>query len=157
MLPDATAPSPRWLARPARLLAAADGPCIGALELSGWDTHTGQAKRLAAPSPRLDAGLLALRDGTGMAWSDTAILVMTEFGRTALLAGSAATGGRIGGTWPSLVPSQLVEGRDLAPTADLRGLAKRLMSAHLGLGAGRLQPVFPASRHVSPVSRLIRA
>ncbi len=157
MLPDATAPSPCRLARPARLLAAADGPRIAALKLGGWDTRAGQAKRLAAPSPRLDAGLLALRDGPGTAWSDTAILVMTEFRRTALLAGSAATGGRLGGTWPSLALSQLFKGRDLAPTANLSGLAKRLLSAHLGLGAGRLQPVFPASRHVSPVSRLIRA
>ncbi len=155
------------------LLAAADGPRIAALELGGWDTHAGQARRLAAPLSQLDAGLLALRDGLGAAWRDTAILVMTEFGRTAringtggtdhgtgtvaLLAGGAVAGGRVGGTWPGLAASQLFEGRDLAPTTDLRGLAKGLLSAHLGLGADRLELVFPGSRRISPASGLIRA
>ncbi len=156
-----------------QLLAAPDGPRIAALELGGWDTHAAQKHRLDGPLSQLDAGMLALRDGLGVAWTDTVVLVMTEFGRTvrvngtggtdhgtgtiAFLAGGAVNGGRIGGTWPGLAGSELFENRDLAPTTDLRGLAKGVLSAHLGLDAGALAHVFPSSRDASPVGGLIRA
>ena len=153
------------------LLAAADGPRIAALEIGGWDTHAGQKQRLSAPLSQLDAGILALRDGLGTAWADSVVLVMTEFGRTArvngtggtdhgtgtvaFLAGGAVAGGRVAGTWPGL--SQLFENRDLAPTTDLRSLAKGALSAHLKLDAAALERVFPDSREASPSSGLVRS
>ncbi len=162
------------LARAAgQLLAAPEGPRVAALELGGWDTHAAQKHRLDGPLSQLDAGMLALRDGLGSAWTDTVVLVMTEFGRTvrvngtggtdhgtgtvAFLAGGAVNGGRVGGTWPGLGASRLFENRDLQPTTDLRGLAKGVLSAHLRLDAAALERVFPDSRDVSQVSGLIRA
>ncbi len=162
------------LARAAgQLLAAWDGPRIAALELGGWDTHAAQRHRLDSPLSQLDAGMLALRDALGGAWADTAVLVMTEFGRTvrvngtggtdhgtgtvAFLAGGAVDGGRVAGTWPGLKASRLFENRDLAPTTDLRGLAKGVLSDHLGLDAAALDQVFPSSRNASPVGGLIRS
>ena len=146
------------------LLAAPAGPRIAALEIGGWDTHAAQKQRLVQPLTQLDAGLVALRSGLGDAWKQTAVLVMTEFGRTArsngtggtdhgtatvaFLLGGAVRGGRVGGTWPGLSDRQLFENRDLSPTTDLRALAKGLLHDHLGLDASALSTVFPDSRDV---------
>ena len=156
-----------------RLLAAADGPRIAAMELGGWDTHAGQKQRLLGPLSQLDAGLVALRDGLGAAWAQTAVLVMTEFGRTArangtggtdhgtgtvaFLAGGAVQGGRVLADWPGLGDGRLLDGRDLAPTLDLRCLAKGLLAAHLGLPTAALLQAFPGSDPIAPMAGLIRA
>ncbi len=155
-----------------RLLAAPNGPRIAAMELGGWDTHAAQAARLAGPLRQLDAGLLALRDGLGEAWQRTAVLVMTEFGRTvrgngtggtdhgtgaaAFLAGGAVAGGRVLADWPGLGGGRLLDGRDLQPTMDLRALAKGLLAAHLGLPPPALRLAFPGSDGAGPVQGLIR-
>jgi uncharacterized protein (DUF1501 family) len=162
------------LARAAgEMLRATDGPRVAALELGGWDTHAAQANRLPRALKQLDAGLVALKNALGPAWGLTAVLVMTEFGRTArvngtkgtdhgtgtvaFILGGAVAGGRIKGTWPGLGAGQLFENRDLAPTTDLRGVAKGLLASHLGLDAGALGPVFPGSDRISPMAGLIRA
>jgi uncharacterized protein (DUF1501 family) len=161
------------LARSAgEMLAAPDGPRIAALEIGGWDTHTGQANRLTKPLKQLDAGLVALKTALGPAWAQTAVLVMTEFGRTARVNGTKGTdhgtgtvafvvggvvaGGRVRATWPGLGPDQLFENRDLAPTTDLRAVAKGMLAAHLGLDGGALGRVFPGSDGVGPMAGLIQ-
>jgi uncharacterized protein (DUF1501 family) len=161
------------LARSAgEMLAAQDGPRIAALEIIGWDTHTAQVPRLTGPLKQLDAGLVALKTALGPAWAQTAVLVMTEFGRTArvngtkgtdhgtgtvaFVVGGAVTGGRVRTTWPGLGSGQLFENRDLAPTADLRAVAKGMLASHLGLGADALGRVFPGSNGVGPMAGLIR-
>jgi uncharacterized protein (DUF1501 family) len=161
------------LARAAgEMLAAQDGPRIAALELGGWDTHTAQTNRLNVPLKQLDAGLVALKTALGPAWAQTAVLVMTEFGRTArvngtkgtdhgtgtvaLVLGGAVAGGKVKATWPGLGTGQLFENRDLAPTTDLRAVAKGMLAAHLGLGTPALTKVFPGSETVAPMAGLIR-
>lgn len=155
------------------LLAAPDGPRIAALEIDGWDTHQAQVPRLAAVLQQLDAGMAALQAGLGPAWRQTAVLVMTEFGRTArvngtrgtdhgtatvaFVLGGAVAGGRVAGTWPGLGPGKLYENRDLAPTSDLVGVAKGLLLRHLGVPAGALGGVFPGSGAVAPMGGLVRA
>jgi uncharacterized protein (DUF1501 family) len=156
-----------------RLLAEPQGPRIAVLELSGWDTHSGQLKRLEAQLHQLDQGLTALKTSLGPAWKQTAILAVTEFGRTAhmngtngtdhgtgaaaLLLGGAVNGGRIRADWPGLGAGRLLENRDLAPTADLRSLCKGLLVEQLGLTPSQLGPVFPGSDDAAPMSGLIRA
>jgi uncharacterized protein (DUF1501 family) len=155
-----------------RLLAASGGPRVAALELGGWDTHAGQMKRLNGPLGQLDAGLAALKGGLGEAWGKTAVLVMTEFGRTArmngtngtdhgtgtvaFVAGGRVAGGRVLANWPGLAPDRLLEQRDLQPTMDLRSLAKGLLVGHLGLSAGAMGAVFPESGDAAPAGGLIR-
>ena len=155
-----------------RLLAAPDGPRIAALELDGWDTHEAQSARMTAPLRQLDAGLLALRTALGDAWRHTAVLTMTEFGRTArvngtggtdhgtgtvaFLAGGAVAGGRVLADWPGLGSGRLLEDRDLAPTVDLRALARGLLASHLGLSPVALARVFPGSEGVGAVSQVLR-
>ena len=75
----------------AKMLAAADGPRLAAMELGGWDTHGNQADRLAGPLRQLDAGLVALKAGLGPVWARTVVLVMTEFGRTVRVNGTRGT------------------------------------------------------------------
>ncbi len=167
---------PALAAAAGRLLSAPDGPRIAALEIGGWDTHAGQARRLAAkggPLRQLDQGLVALREALGDAWGETAVLVMTEFGRTvringtdgtdhgtatvAFVLGGAVAGGRVRADWPGLAPDRLFEGRDLQPTADLRSVAKGLLASHLGLSASALAIVFPDSGAAMPSTGLLRA
>lgn len=153
-----------------RLLAAPDGPRVAAMELGGWDTHAGQVPRLAAVLAELDAGLAALREGLGETWRRTAVLVATEFGRTvrvngtagtdhgtggvAFLLGGAVAGGRVAGDWPGL--SELFENRDLAPTTDLRAIAKALLAGHLRLPAAAVAQAFPGSEAVAPMRGVLR-
>ena len=157
----------------AKLLAAPAGPRVAALELGGWDTHADQMRRLNAPLGQLDAGLAALKTGLGDAWDRTAVLVITEFGRTAringtrgtdhgtgtvaFIAGGRIAGGRVLANWPGLSPDNLLDQRDLQPTADLRSIAKGLLVAHLGLPPDALGAVFPDSGSASPAGGLLRA
>ncbi|HVC60647.1 MAG TPA: DUF1501 domain-containing protein [Acetobacteraceae bacterium] len=155
------------------MLRAPDGPRVAALELDGWDTHQAQVPRLAGMLRQLDGGLAALKRGLGPAWRQTAVLVMTEFGRTArvngtkgtdhgtatvaFVLGGAVAGGRVAGEWPGLGPGKLYENRDLAPTTDLRSVAKGLLAQHLGVPGGALSVVFPDSGAVGPMGGLVRS
>ena len=97
----------------------------------------------------------------------------TEFGRTvavngtggtdhgtasmAFLAGGNINGGRVYGTWPGLAPNQLFENRDLAPTTDLRAVAKSILIQHLHLSNQDCETVFPGSLNLSYAGGLIKA
>jgi len=159
----------------AKLIAAADGPRVAALAYEGWDTHAneGGAKgRLANLLGGLDGAFAAFERLLQPVWKDTAVLVVTEFGRTAringtegtdhgtatvaFLLGGAVKGGRVIADWPGLKPAALFEGRDLAPTTDLRAVMKGLLAEHLGLGANVLAAdVFPDSGALKPLSGLV--
>jgi uncharacterized protein (DUF1501 family) len=160
-----------------KFLAAADGPRIAVLEAGGWDTHANQGAergQLANRLRGLDQALSTLRTSLGAAWARSAVMVVTEFGRTvavngtsgtdhgtatcAFLAGGAVAGGRVVADWPGLANSALYEGRDLRPTLDLRSIVKGVLGAHLGAPEGGLEEkVFPSSRAARPLEGLLRA
>jgi len=157
-------------------LAAEDGPNIAMLEIGGWDTHIGQGAakgRLAGALQPLAAGLDAMREALGPRWGETVIVAITEFGRTAhpngtggtdhgtatagLAIGGPLAGGRVIADWPGLANGALYQGRDLAPTTDLRSLIKGLLGDHMGVTAAALeQKIFPDSAMARPMSGLIR-
>ena len=159
----------------AKLMSADDGPRIAALAFDGWDTHAnegGPVGRLAQLLGGLDGALAEFETGLGAHWRDTVIVVATEFGRTAringtagtdhgtatvaLLAGGAVKGGRVISDWPGLKPANLFEGRDLAPTTDLRAVMKGVLHDHLGLAERVLaEQVFPDSARVKPMQGLV--
>ncbi len=138
---------------------------LGSIELGGWDTHVAQGLdqgRLATAMQRLSAGIDAFRQASGPTWRRTAVLVVTEFGRTvkgngtagsdhgsgtvAFLLGGSVAGGRVIGDWPGLAQDQLFEGRDLQPANDLRALLKGVLAEHMGLSEPVLNDgVFPGS------------
>jgi len=159
----------------AKFLAQPDGPRVGALAFDGWDTHQDEGAlngRLAALLGALDGALAAIETNMGPAWRDTAVVVVTEFGRTAringtdgtdhgtapvaLLAGGALKGGRVIADWPGLKPAQLQDGRDLKPTTDLRAVVKGLLHEHLRVDEKALAAtVFPGSGAVKPMGGLL--
>jgi uncharacterized protein (DUF1501 family) len=159
----------------AKLMSADDGPRIAALAFDGWDTHAnegGPVGRLAQLLGGLDGALVEFESGLGARWRDTVVVVATEFGRTAringtdgtdhgtgtiaLLAGGAVKGGRVISDWPTLKPASLYEGRDLAPTTDLRAVIKGVLQDHLGIGERALaETVFPDSAAARPMKGLV--
>jgi uncharacterized protein (DUF1501 family) len=158
-----------------KLLADRDGPRIGVIETEGWDTHAGQGiegGRLANLLDGLAKGFAALPGAMGRAWEQTAVIAVTEFGRTAAMNGTGGTdhgtgtlafifggavrGGRVWTDWPGLSEGQLYEGRDLMPVTDLRSIFKGLMRDHLGIDERDLEgSIFPASASVKPAEGLI--
>ncbi|HYM26775.1 MAG TPA: DUF1501 domain-containing protein [Steroidobacteraceae bacterium] len=161
----------------AAFLRQEDGPQVAVFDTSGWDTHAnegGAQGQLATRLAGLDAALASLRRELGPAWAETAVLAVTEFGRTAaingtrgtdhgtataaFLAGGAVAGGRVLADWPGLAPRQLYQGRDLAPTLDLRAVLKGVLAEHLGISARALdEDVFPDSARLRPLAGLTRA
>jgi uncharacterized protein (DUF1501 family) len=158
----------------ARLLAGDNGERVAFIETGGWDTHSGQRGRLAVQLKGLDALVGALKAGLGADWSNTLVVVATEFGRTvaingtggtdhgtasvAMLLGGAVKGGRVLADWPGLANAALYEGRDLKPTLDLDVLIANALSQHYGLDLGRTYPaLFPEGATPRRVEGLIRA
>jgi len=159
----------------AKFLAQPDGPRVGALALDGWDTHFNEGiaqGRLSQLLGSLDAALAAVETNMGAAWRDTVVALVTEFGRTAringtagtdhgtatvaLLAGGALKGGRVIADWPGLKAASLYENRDLKPTTDLRAVLKGLLKDHLRADDRVLaQSVFPGSEAVKPMTGLV--
>ncbi len=157
----------------AGFLARADGPRLAMIETSGWDTHSGQSARLASQLKGLDSLIAGLQEGLGAAWSNTVILVATEFGRTvaangtngtdhgtgaaAMLVGGAVQGGRIVTDWPGLGPANLLEGRDLKPTLGLDTLIASACAETFALEPERTaQLLFPGSTRGRSLPRLLR-
>jgi uncharacterized protein (DUF1501 family) len=161
----------------AALMRSEAGPEVAVMEASGWDTHANQggakgtlAQRLAG----LDKALRTLSDELGPLWPQTAVLIVTEFGRTAamngtrgtdhgtggcaFLVGGAVRGGRVLADWPGLARTDLLDNRDLRPTLDLRSVFKGVLDEHLHVNAPTLTTrIFPDSSGARPLKGLIRA
>ena len=154
----------------ARLMAADDGPRIGALAFDGWDTHAnegGATGRLAQLLGGLDGAFAAFESELGPRWKDTVIVAITEFGRTAringtvgtdhgtatvaFLAGGALAGGRVVADWPGLEGRRPLRAArpeaDDRPARGAQGRARR-PSRPVGRrsGAQRCSPTRSASR-----------
>jgi uncharacterized protein (DUF1501 family) len=159
------------------LMRSDGGPEIAVIEASGWDTHANQGGAKGALATRLaglDQGLKSLADGLGPLWPQTAVLVVTEFGRTAavngtrgtdhgtggcaFLVGGAVRGGQVIADWPGLSRPALLDNRDLKPTLDLRSVFKAVLDEHMHVDANTLaKRVFPDSSGARPLQGLIRA
>jgi uncharacterized protein (DUF1501 family) len=157
-----------------KFLSQPDGPEIAVVSLEGWDTHAGQNGALQQRFTALDNGLKALKETLGETWKKTALVAVSEFGRTvringaqgtdhgtgglAILAGGAINGGHMYGDWPSLKSSMMFENRDLMPTVDARSAFKGLLRDQLGWAANDLdRTVFPDSANAKTMNGLVRA
>ncbi|MDJ0726482.1 MAG: DUF1501 domain-containing protein [Prochloraceae cyanobacterium] len=148
--------------RLARLMAGDAKTQLGFMALGGWDTHVNQGStrgRLTRNLKPLGMGLAALIKELGSVYQDTAIVVMSEFGRTVAENGNRGTdhghgnaiwllggnikGGKVYGEWPGLSESALYQGRDLAVTTDFRTAIASVLSQHLQLSGSDLENVFP--------------
>ena len=164
------------MAAAARFLSAPDGERIAMVEIGGWDTHVNQAGAFSPLSTNLltlDKGVMALKTGLGSLWRNTAVLMVSEFGRTVamngtqgtdhgtagsvFIAGGAVNGGRVLADWPGLKSANLYQARDLMPTTDFRDIATGLLRDHLGLTSQQLVAVFPSATKIKPRDGLVRA
>lgn len=161
----------------AKFLSADGGPQIAVIESGGWDTHANQGStngQLANKFIALDQGLAALNDELQDRWSDTAVAVITEFGRTvkvngtrgsdhgtgsaALLLGGAVAGGKVIADWPGLSEKDLYQGRDLNPTTDMRSMFKSVLLQHIELSESFVErTVFPQSAGAPALESVFRA
>lgn len=160
----------------AGFLANDAGPRVAVFDTTGWDTHAnegGARGQLGNRFGALDGALRNLKTQLGPTWRKTAILAVTEFGRTAavngtggsdhgtgtaaFLLGGAVHGGKVISDWPGLSAASLYQQRDVQPTLDVRALFKGTLVDHMGVAAGSLDAVFPDSDGVRPQRDLFRA
>ena len=161
----------------AKFLTTDGGPSIAVIESDGWDTHANQGAangQLADQFAALDGAIEALHTGLGDEWERTAVVVATEFGRTAatngtrgtdhgtasaaLLAGGAVAGGKVIADWPGLQSGDLYENRDLYPTSDLRSLFKTLLVGHIEIAPSYVEDrVFPDSQKARAIPGILRS
>jgi uncharacterized protein (DUF1501 family) len=163
---DQGAPSPVGFADEAknlgRLMARDPSLKVAFIALGGWDTHINQGSVQGQLPNRLNALgelLSTFVQALGSAYSDTVILVMSEFGRTVHENGNTGTdhghgnviwvlggsvrGGKVYGQWPGLSGNELYEGRDLAVTTDFREIISVVLESQFGLTSTQLNKVIP--------------
>jgi len=154
--PDQFETSARYLAQ---LMSGDAATQVAFMEIGGWDSHVNQRGILSRQLKPLGTGLAALAEELGSVYEDTAIVVMSEFGRTVAengnggsdhgygnaiwLLGGAIKGKQLYGEWPSLEDTALHESRDLAITTDFRDVLMSLLGEHFSLNAEALSQVFP--------------
>lgn len=150
-------------AQAGRVLTRDPSVRLAFLAVGGWDTHINQGAvegQLANHLRPLGEGLASLARTLGPSLANTAIVVMSEFGRTARENGDGGTdhghgnvlwvlgggvrGGQVYCRWPGLSPETLHEGRDLAVTTDFRDAIGAVLANHMKLDAAALAAVFPA-------------
>lgn len=171
------APLPKGFAGEARQLASllVRDPSIqlAFMNLGGWDTHVGQGGATGLLANRLaflSEGLMALVERLGDVYSDTTIVVMSEFGRTVQengnggtdhgygnvmwLLGGAIQGGKVYGKWPGLAKSELFEQRDLKVTTDFREVIAQILASQFKLNSQQMGRVFPDFTPTQTVSLL---
>jgi len=133
---------------------------IGFVDIGGWDTHVNENGTLAANLDSLGRGLQALARELGNTWSSTAVVVVSEFGRTFRengnrgtdhghgsvywIAGGALAGGRVVGRQQRIELATLFQDRDLPVLNDYRAIIGGLLQSMWGLSAAQLEEVFPA-------------
>ena len=156
----------------ATLLKASDGPRVAVIEAGGWDTHFAQERRLTALFEDLSEGIVTIKTQLGDVWDDTAVVVVSEFGRTArengsngtdhgtgglaIVAGGNVKGGQILGTYPGLSSAALFEDRDVMPTSSVESIFKTILRNHMGITERALDTkVFPDLKAIKPMGGLI--
>lgn len=138
---------------------------IGFVDIGGWDSHVNQGNAsgmLANDLNNLAQGLTAFIDEMGAtAWKQTAVIVMSEFGRTFHENGTRGTdhghgntlwvlggqinGGRLAGELANLDHDSLFQQRDTPVLNDYRGVLADLMREMYGLGNDQLLQIFPGA------------
>lgn len=133
---------------------------IAAFSINGWDTHANQSRDLPRALNELASAITTLKTELGPIWEKTAVLCLTEFGRTvrengsrgtdhgtagaAIFAGGALRGGKVHGKWPGLSSQELYRDRDLMPLEDVRSYAAWALAALFPIGKTHLEStVFP--------------
>lgn len=137
---------------------------LGFVDIGGWDTHVNQGAGtgyLADRLGELGRGLAGFVEEIGPGWSDTVVVVLSEFGRAFRENGSRGTdhghgsvywilgggvrGGRIAGPQVRADEAHLFQNRDYPVLTDYRGLLGGLFRRLYGLEQASLRRIFPSA------------
>ena len=137
---------------------------IGFIDVGGWDTHVnegGAQGQLANNLSDLGVGLQTFAQTLGDEWSNTVVVVLSEFGRTFRENGNAGTdhghgsvhwvlggsigGGRIVGEQTQVKQDTLLQNRDYPVLNNYRSTLAGLFSRMWGLDAQQTGQIFPAT------------
>lgn len=154
--PEQFAASARYLAR---LMVGDAATQVAFMELGNWDTHVNERGILNRNFEGLGNGLAALAESLGPVYQHTAIVVISEFGRTVAENGNGGTdhgygnslwllgggirGQQFYGQWPGLGASDRHQSRDLAVTTDFRDVLISLLQQQFNLNSTQLAQIFP--------------
>lgn len=138
-----------------------DKYALGFIDVGGWDTHVNQGGAngtLASKFEELGRGLAAYRQEMGLAWRNTTVIVISEFGRTFRENGKRGTdhghgtvywvlgggikGGRIAGEQVKLAQGSLFQNRDYPVLNEYRLVLGNLFGGIFGLNARQLEQIF---------------
>lgn len=133
-------------------------------ENNGWDTHSNQTRRLNLKLKELNRELLELKVGLGDNWNNTAIIVMSEFGRTLKDNGDGSEHGygnlisifgglikesKIIGGEDKLLDGNLHENRELHVEYSYRDILREMIREMYNLNDEQLNYVFPSSKKLN--------
>ena len=135
---------------------------IGFVDIGGWDTHVNEGATqgtLATGLESLARGLRSYAQALGGEWSNTVVVVLSEFGRTFRengnqgtdhghgsvywVLGGSLSGGRICGEQVPVSLASLFQGRDYPVLNDYRAILGSLFATLWGLSASQLERIFP--------------
>lgn len=138
---------------------------LGFVDVGGWDTHVnegGATGYLAGRLGELGRGLAGFADAIGPAWSETVVVVLSEFGRTFRengdhgtdhghgsvywVMGGAVKGGRLAGDQVKVEQKNLFQNRDYPVLNEYRAVLAGMFHRIYGLQGDRLAKVFPSVR-----------
>jgi uncharacterized protein (DUF1501 family) len=134
---------------------------IGFIDVGGWDTHVGEGAvqgTLASNLGSLGRGLHVLSQSLGAEWSNTVVVVLSEFGRTFRENGARGTdhghgtvywvlggsinGGAVVGTQQRLDRNTLFQDRDYPVLNDYRAVLGGLFRSMWGLSTSQNASIF---------------
>ncbi|MFI4914352.1 MAG: DUF1501 domain-containing protein [Steroidobacterales bacterium] len=135
---------------------------LGFIDVGGWDTHVnegGAQGALASNLESLGRGLQVFAQSLGSEWSNTVVVVVSEFGRTFRengnrgtdhghgsvywVLGGAINGGRIAGAQQRIERATLFQDRDYPVLNDYRAVLGGLFRALWALTPVQCERVFP--------------
>jgi uncharacterized protein (DUF1501 family) len=134
---------------------------IGFIDIGGWDTHVGEGAAsgpLASNLASLGRGLQVFSSSLGSEWSNTLVVVLSEFGRTFRengnrgtdhghgtvywVLGGSISGGRIVGEQQRLVQKALFQDRDYPVLNDYRAVLGGLFRSLWTLSPAQSSRIF---------------
>jgi uncharacterized protein (DUF1501 family) len=135
---------------------------IGFIDVGGWDTHVGEGAadgRLSGNLASLGRGLQQYSQSLGTEWSNTVVVVVSEFGRTFRengnrgtdhghgtvywVLGGAVNGGLIAGAQQRVSRGTLFQDRDYPVLNDYRAVLGGLFRSLWGLTPSQCAGIFP--------------
>ena len=146
---------------------------LGFLSAGGWDTHANQGNatgQLANNLGNLGRAIAQLRQD--FSEPGDVVVVMSEFGRTAVengtrgtdhgfgnamwLVGNRVNGGRWHGQWTGLARGNLNEARDLPAHHDYRAVLAQLLRSTFAMSDSAMASVLPSSKWDTRLDGLVR-